>query len=141
MLDSSNYWEKIDGMIFVSESALWDGNDEIVQMTRELLQRYRPAKEEEIRQNGYLYLITGHIYVILDIIGQTVEAVGLDNLDSEAIYNTAQSYELTLDGVQRYSFTPEKRFGCDAVSIYEFDSQAKAMARIYQEWVPLIHVE
>jgi len=141
MLDSSNSWERMDGMIFVSESALWDGKDEIVMMTQELLQRYRADIQEEIKQNGYLYLITGHIYVILDIIKKAVDEVGIDNLDSETIYQIAQSYELNLDGVDRYSFTPTKRFGCDALTIYEADFEGKTLERIHEDWIPLIRVK
>jgi len=77
---------------------------------------------------------------MLEVIRNAAEAVGPENIDSQAIYEAAQNYSLTIDGIQRFSFTDTKRFGCDMVTVYEANGAEETIVRVEPEWIPLIWV-
>jgi len=47
-------------------------------------------------------------YILLNIIADAAEAVGPENIDSQALYNAAESFSLTVDDVDLYSFVGKR---------------------------------
>ena len=114
-IDQANLWDDIDGTLFVRGGSLWwNEDDDLINLAKELLYEYRPDEAEEIMQGGVAYAsVAGVCYPMLDIIADAVEAVGADNFNSQAIYDTAISYSLVTDDVERASFTKTKRYAYD----------------------------
>ena len=140
LIGDAQLWGEIDEMLLVRESDYWNDDNELLNLTKQLLQDYHPDSAEAIMNAGVSYLVTYHHYILLEIIKNAAETVGAENINSQAIYEAAQSYSLTIDGVKRFSYSDTKRFGCDYVSIYEVNGAEETMHRISSEYVPMIWV-
>ena len=138
LVDKGNLWDEVDGTLLIRSSLWWNEEEgEMIDLTRDILHRYRADSAEEIMiTNGYLGV--NSIYQVLDIIRRAAETVGPDNLDSMALYDAAQSASLVLDGVERYSYSETKRDAVDNFVIYEIDGAKKDMIRADPEWVPVV---
>ncbi len=75
---------------------------------------------------------------MFEIIAEAAEAVGPQNLDSQAIYDACTSFSLSTDGVQRLSFNEGKRDAIDAYGIYEARSAEKDIFRVQDAWFPTV---
>ncbi|NQT74733.1 MAG: ABC transporter substrate-binding protein [Chloroflexi bacterium] len=140
LISDAQLWVEIDGMLIVRESDYWNEEGELINLAKQLLHENHPDSAQKIMRSGVSYMVTYHHYILLEIIKNAVEAVGPENIDSQAIYEAAQSYSLTIDGVQRFSFTDTKRFGCDNVGIYEANGAEETIFRVDSEWIPMIWV-
>lgn len=133
--DSMNLWPKIDGAIFICQSEWWGEDAEYVEFSEQLMNRYRPGSVKEL-QSDKGYNSTANGMLMLEAIRNAAAAVGPENVDSQAIYEGAQSVSITFDGIQRFSFTPIKRVAVDQLAIYQADGAGKRVFRI-SEWFPL----
>ncbi len=138
LISDAQLWEEIDGMLFVKESEFWNDEGEFIDLVKKLLNDNHPDKAEKIKRAGVSYMVVSQDLVMLEIIQKAAEAVGPENIDSQALYDAAQSYALIIDGIQRFSFTDTKRFGCDKVGIYEAVGAEETIIRVDPEWIPLI---
>ncbi len=138
LVDKGDFWDEIDGTILIRSSLWWNEEEgTMIDLTRDIVQRYRADSAEDIMiANGYLGV--NSIYQVLDIIRRAVEAVGPDKLDSEALYDAAQSTSLVFDGVERYSFSETKRDAVDSFVMYKIDGVKKDMFRVDPNWVPVV---
>ena len=75
---------------------------------------------------------------MLSIIADAVEAVGPQNLNSQALYDAATSFVLATDGVQRLSFGEEKRDAVDAYAMYKARGTEEDIFRLHDEWYPTV---
>lgn len=141
LIGDARLWDEIDGMLFIRESEFWTDEGEFMDLVKKLLYENRPDEAEEIIRSGVGYMVISHDLIMLEIIQKAAEAVGPQNLDSQAIYEAAQDYSLTLDGIQRFSFTDTKRFGCDRVTVYEANGAEETIVRVEPEWIPLIRLQ
>ena len=138
MVDDAELWDEIDGMLFLKFSRWWNEEGKIVNMIKQLLHENHPDVAEKIISSGVGYLAMNQVYPMLDIIADAAEAVGPQNLDSQALYDAATSFVLTIDGVQRLSFGEEKRDAVDVYSIYEARGTEEDIFRLYDEWYPTV---
>ncbi|NQT74425.1 MAG: ABC transporter substrate-binding protein [Chloroflexi bacterium] len=138
MVDEAELWEEIDGMLFLRFSRWWNEEGEMVNRAKQLLYEYHPNDAETIIRSGNGYLATTMVYAILSIIADAAEAVGPQNLDSQAIYDAATSFVLTSDGVHRLSFGEEKRDATDSYAMYEARAAEEDIFRLQDEWYPTV---
>ena len=65
---------------------------------------------------------------MFELISDTVTAVGTELFDSRAVYNTAQSFSMILDGCS-HSFTETKRTSNDDLASYEVRAEKEDIFR------------
>ncbi len=75
---------------------------------------------------------------MLSIIENAVDEVGAENCDSQALYDAAESYTLTIDGANRYSFSENKRWATDLYAVYEARAEEENLFRQHIEWLPVV---
>lgn len=138
IIDKGDYWDEIEGMLFIRGSRWWTEEGVIIDLTKQILYQNHSNNAEEIMRSGVGYLSTSCIYQLLDIIKNAAENDGAQNLDSQAVYDAAITYNRSLDGIDRYSFNETKRCSTNYYVIYEADSEKKNLYRADSEWVPLI---
>ncbi len=138
MIDTAELWDEIDGMIFLKTSRWWNEEGEIINLTRQLVDQYHSDEAEEIIRSGNGYLSVNQIYPMFMIIADAAEAVGPQNIDSQALYDAATSMVFTVEGVQRASFNETKRDAVDAYSIYEARAAEDDIFRVQDEWFPTV---
>ncbi|MFC2027575.1 ABC transporter substrate-binding protein [Chloroflexota bacterium] len=141
LVSDAGIWDHMDEMLIIRESKYWNEEGELIDLINELAHNYHsPGDLEEITKAGVSYLSASHFYIVMEIIKNAAETVGPANIDSQGLYSAAQSYVLNLDGMQRYSFTETKRFGCDNLGIYEVNAADETITRVDPERLPLILV-
>lgn len=131
-----NLWPKIDGMLFVAQSEWWGEESEYADLSLKLVNEYRAGSLAGIQEAGKGYNSTVNGMLILESIKNAAAKVGPENVDSQAIYEGAQSVKVVFDGVQRFSFTEVKRLAVDRLAIYKADSANKTMVRV-SAWFPV----
>jgi len=78
------------------------------------------------------------IYQMFNIIADAAKIVGTQNLDSQALYEAATSFALTIDGIQRHSFNETKRDSVDFYAMYEARAESEDIFRLNEEWFPTV---
>ncbi len=137
-LDDAGLWEEFDGLLFIKPSQWWNDEGEIIALTNELLQIYRPHEAEEIKRTGTGYMAIQQLYVMFELIKAAAEIVGPEKLNSQAIYDASQSFSLTVDGCP-HSFSQSKRTSVDALAVYELRGAEKDCFRVDPRWLPVIY--
>jgi len=138
MVDAAELWDEIDGMLFVKFSRWWNEDGEIVDLVKQLLHQNHPDQAETVIRAGVGYMAGNQIYAMFQILADAAEAVGAQNLDSQAIYDAATSFSLSTDGVCRLSFGEEKRDAVDAYGIYEARAVEEDIFRAQDAWFPTV---
>ncbi|NQT73659.1 MAG: hypothetical protein HQ553_12960 [Chloroflexi bacterium] len=138
-IDESDLWDELDGAIFIRTSRWWNEDDEIVNLSKRLLQENHSGEAESIMRDGIGYLFVNGAVVLLNIISDTVEAVGPENFNSQALYDIAESFSFTIDGIERDSFSKTKRTSLNYLGIYEARGAEKNIFRSDPEWYPIIY--
>ncbi|MFO8010709.1 MAG: ABC transporter substrate-binding protein [Dehalococcoidia bacterium] len=138
LVTDARVWDDIDGMIFGRESKWWNEEGELIDLTRDLLYNNHPDSAEKIIRSGCGYLATSHALVLLETIKKASQAVGPENIDSEALYEAAKSLVVNLNGLDRYSFSETKRLGNNYLGFYEAVADEKDIFRL-GDWVPLLY--
>lgn len=134
LVDDANLWDEIDGMLFVTPSRWWGEDGELVDLREKLLYENHPDTAETIKRMGGAYNALDNFYMVLDIIRVASENVGPTNVDSQALYEAAQTYSITTDGVERYSFGETKRYACNYYGIYEASGDLQDLYRTDPAW-------
>ncbi len=134
LIDSADLWDEIDGMLFIRSSRWWNEEGEIIDLTKELLNKNRAGEAEEIMRGGVGYISILNLYEVLEIVRQAVETVGPENFDTQAFYDAAQNFSLVIEDVERASFTETKRYSTNYYAIYEANGDEKNIFRIDPEW-------
>jgi len=135
LIEDMGLWDAVDGSLFLSDTEWWDETGEVPDFVNDLLRENHPGSVDEImRTKSYFAAI--NIVFILEIIKSAAEAVGPENLDSQAIYEAAQSATLEFDGLQRHSFTETKRASVDRAAVYKVDGDGENIVRI-SDWISI----
>ncbi|MFC2028047.1 ABC transporter substrate-binding protein [Chloroflexota bacterium] len=138
LVDDANLWDEIDGMLFVRGTRWWNEEGELLDLAKQLLYDNHPGEADSIIHSGNTYLAANNVNVMLDLIAQTVESVGPGNFDSQALYDVAQSYSMTVEGIEGFfSFSETKRLSANYYAIYEARSTERDIFRADPEWVPI----
>jgi len=138
MISDADLWDEIDGMLFIRSSLWWNDEGMMIDLTKEILYKNHADSAEKIKAsgNGYTAIVT--FYAMLSIIADAVGTVGPDNFDSQALYDAAQSFSLTIDGVKRYSFDETKRTATNYYVMSEARGAEKDIFRVNTEWIPMV---
>ncbi|MBM3132975.1 MAG: ABC transporter substrate-binding protein [Chloroflexi bacterium] len=137
-ISDARLWDQINGMLLICSSRWWNEEGTVIDLTKELLYENHPDQAEEIIRLGVGYITTVNLYELLELIAQTVKAVGAENFSSETLYETAQSYTLTIDGAPRYSFSPTKRWATNLYATYEARAAEETIVRLHEDWHPAV---
>ena len=138
LLHDAEAWDEIDGMLYVLANKWWTDEGDLVELSRELLYEKHPDSAETIIRSGVGYLTIYMPYIMLEIIRDAAETVGPENIDSQALYGAAESFSLTVDGVDMYSFVGKK---IRSVSNYHMVLEAKANEKDLfnvSDWLPIV---
>ncbi len=131
-------WDQIDKTLLVRPSKWWTDEGQLIDLTKEILQTYRADEADEIIQMGTGYLTIQQMYVMFELIAETVKAVGAENFDSQALYDIAQSFSVTIDGIENDSFSETKRTSTNYMRIYEVRAADEDFFSVGPEWVPVV---
>lgn len=137
MVDSADLWDEMDGMLVIRPFKWWTDQDEMTDFTREILYANRADDAEDIIRTGVGYITVQPVYMMLELIKETVETVGAENFNSEALYNVAQMFEITIDGCH-HSFSETKRTSNDSLNIHELRASEKDLFRVHEGWLPIV---
>lgn len=138
LVSDAKLWDELDGMLFLGSTQWWNEEGTMIDLTKKLLYENHPGDAEGIIRDGVGYKTIGNLYQVLDIIRNAAEMVGPENLDSQAIFDAAESYSLTIDGIPRYSFGTTKRYSTDYYTVFEARGGEEDIFRIENEWLPAV---
>lgn len=129
-------WTGIDGMICAVAARWWNEPCTTVNLARELLYKYHPRQADDTVYSGMGY-IGGfqQFYGFFQIIQEAAKDVGVENLDGQAIYDTAVGFEMTWDGYEQWDFTTTKRYAWNHVAILEWSAEQQDIVRKVPEWL------
>ncbi len=135
MISDADLWGEIDGMLFLRSSLWWNDEGTMIDLTKELLYKNHPDEAESIIRsgNGYTAIVT--FIEMLNIIKDAVETVSAENFNSEALYEAAKSFSLTIDGVNRYGFDETKRSAINYYVMSEARGEEETIFKI-SDWIP-----
>ncbi len=111
---------------------------EIIDLVKQVLYGNHPDNAEEIIRSGCGYLSAYQAYQMLHIIKDASDAVGPENIDSKALYDAAQSFTATSDGIDLYGFSDIKRCSTNYYEVCKADAIEKDLIRIDPNWLPLV---
>ena len=108
------------------------------QKSKQLLYEKHSDSAEEIIRAGTGYLTTHIPYIILEIIRNAAEAVGPENIDSQALHEAAESFSLTVDGIEMFSFAGKTiRSVSDYYIVHEARANEKDLFSV-SDWTPIV---
>ena len=139
MVDDLDLWDESDGMLLIRTGPWWNEDVELIKLSKQLLHEYHPGEVDAIIREGPGYQAVRGIYIMMEIIKDTVETVGAENFNSQAPYDAAQSFSLTLYGIEGcHSFTDTKRTSLNYMSMYEIRGSEEDLFRVDPEWIPVV---
>lgn len=137
LVGDADLWDELDGMLALRSTKWWGEKGPLIDRTNEILQRYHGDDAAEIRRRGSGYLGITHAYIVVDTIRRAAGNVGAANVDGPAILEAAKSVSLVVDGVERFSFGPDKRFATNYYRMYRLDGAAQDLVAISDNWFPV----
>lgn len=138
LVHDARAWDEIDGMLFILATKWWTDNGDMVDMSKDLLHQKHSGSAENIMKSGTGYLTTYMAYVMLEIIANAAEAAGPENIDSEALYDAANSLSIAADGVELYSYVGKT---IKSVSNYYMVQEARLDGEDLfpaSDWLPVV---
>lgn len=138
LLEDKVGWAGLDGSLTAHTTLYWTDDFPIVDRCKELLSEYHPGEEETIIRNGLGYISMYFcIEMVLDLVRQTVEEVGVENFDGQAFYDTAQEFTWTDEGLPErgYGFSENIRYARKDFTVYEWQAEVEDLMRI-SGWLP-----
>ncbi len=140
MIDEQDLWDDIDGMYFSRSSRWYNERGSIIDLSNKLLTEKHPDIAEQTRRNGSGYIAGKQLFLLLEIIKETVEAVGTENFDSQSLFDTATSFSFALDETEDFaSFNEDKRYVQNYYAIYEARASEKDIFRADTEWIEQVY--
>jgi len=143
MMDSADFWNKIDGTYFIRSSRWYNETGQLIDMTNELLDRYRPEEAHDIKRNGCGYIGAKHVYLMCDIIKEAVETVGPESFDTQALYDAAATWTYIYEDISDFNnFSSEKRYASNYYAVYEARAcetpDDSDLFRAHDDWLPQV---
>ncbi len=138
-IDKDDIWDDIDGMRIIMPNWWWNEDSEVVDLSKDLLERYHPGRSAEIMRTSNGYLTVNTVYIILELVRQTIEKVEPQNFSSQALHDAASNFSLNIDGKETDTFSEEKRLSRNWFAIFEFDADERDLVRLNpDEWLDVI---
>ena len=75
---------------------------------------------------------------MLQMIADAVESSGPDQFGYQALFDAADSFSLTIDGIERESLTGGERISINYLTMYELREEGKNLFRVGPKWNPVI---
>ncbi len=121
MIGKAGLWEEIDGMLYLLSAGWYNEDDQVMNLVNQLLDENHSEQEaEETRNNGAAYRAVMRVNMICEIIKETVEQVGAENFNTEALVDAAKSWTFNYEDVENFSnFTETKRFSQNYYMMFE----------------------
>jgi len=131
-------WEAVDGALTTSVCPWWNEPSPVVDLAKQLLDRYRSGQAEDIIHAGSGYLGGFHnAYAIFEILQRAIEDVGAENFDGQAFYDAASEFKVTWEGYPDWAFTETERCLVTHLVVTEWDADAEDMVTV-SEWLPVV---
>ncbi len=137
-LGAAGAWPAIDGMLFIYTGDWFDAQQEELDFHRMLVAKYHPGEEDEIfSRSGYGS--ASNYRMMFKIVEETIKETGPDGFNSEALYQTAQSWSFAFDfRPSGYSYTPTKRYIMNDLCVLEASAEKEGLVRYDHGWYPLL---
>ncbi|NQT74821.1 MAG: ABC transporter substrate-binding protein [Chloroflexi bacterium] len=138
LIDDADLWTEVDEMLIIQSPWWWTEDSTLINLARTLLYENHSEidAEETIRMgNGYISVMP--IYIMLEVIADAVEAVGPEKFDSEALYQAAKSFNMTIDGFE-FGFNESRRTAVDHLGMYQIRAAEEDVFRYNNEWVAIL---
>lgn len=136
IIEDMKAWPWIDGMLFIWQSEWWTDTGEIPDLLNRVIRQYHSEAIAESARGSKGYFAFSNAMTVLEIIRAAAQTVGPENVTPQAIYDAAQSFTFSFDGIQRLSYSPTKRTSPDRMAIYRADAGTKDLVRL-TEWFEL----
>ena len=98
------------------------------------MEKYHSNSVDAIIARGSGYQALGSHFKMLEIVADAIENVGVENFDSQSLYDAAQSFTKSIDGRDMYGFSNTKRFIVNAMGVLEVDAVKKTLVRNDPNW-------
>ena len=138
MLRDADLWDEFDGTLNSRPAKWWNEEGEVINLVKEMLNKYRPDEVEGIMWSGSGYLAADQAYVMLELVSETVEAVGAENFSSRALFDTAKTFSLTRGGIELDSFNETKPTSRNYFRVYECRAAEEDLFQVGPEWYPVV---
>lgn len=128
-----------DDMLIIRPTRWWNETSEEVNLAEYLLHKNQLEVDANLPMwyyNPYLDIV--EIEVMIEVISDAASRMGEGGSNSESIYEAAQSFVLTIDGIDRYSFGENKRAGANYYGIYQISAEEQNLVRIDPTWYPVV---
>lgn len=129
MVTDANGWDLIDGDLVLQANRAFSEGTELTDLLLEVTARYHDDPEGLLSGVGRANFLGAwrQWYGILTVIKSAAETVGPQNLDSQAIYDAANAFSMSWEGVPEWGWTPEKRTAWNAMAMYEFQASDESV--------------
>jgi len=139
MITQALGWNTVNGIPMTLTYRFWgDADSPMNDLARELIETYHQSEAAALESgSGYLACINGS-WLAMGLIKQAAERVGPDELNGQAIYDTATSdFSVeTLDG-QVATWSATERTGVDYYCIERVSAAKQGLER-QGDWVPVV---
>jgi len=136
-------WNTLDGYLSLNLARWWNESSPLVNLAKELLNRYHSGEAEAIIHAGAGYVGgMSNLLAFYEILRQTVARVGAENFSGQAVYDTAVNFKLNAESTQLWNGMPEWSFSdtdrscVHDVAVYKWSAQDQDLVRV-SDWLPL----
>lgn len=138
LLEDKAGWDRLDGSLTAHTTLYWTDEFPIVDRCNALLSRYHPGEEEEIIRNGLGYISMYFcMELVVEMLRQAVEEVGIENFDGQAFYDAALKFSWNDEGLPErgYGFSENIRYARKDFTVYEWQAEVEDLMRV-SGWLP-----
>ena len=137
LVDQCGY-ERLDGALATNMGLMWNEQNPMVDLAKELLYGYHPEEAEDIIYAGFAYVGGfNQLTATFHILEEAIDQVGAENFSGQAFYDAAVNYKTNWEGYPEWGFSETKRYLADHIAIYEFNAEAEDLVWI-GGWLPLV---
>jgi len=145
LITEAGAWDLIDGSLIIQANRAFSEGTELTDLMMEVTARYHDDPEGLLRKVGRGNFLGSwrQWYGILTLIKTAVEnAGGAQNFTTQALYDTANNYSMSWEGVPEWNWAPDKRSAWNAMALYEFQASTESVIPYNGEepvWLPIIY--
>ena len=136
LIEDANLWDELNGMYFALPVGYWTDDTELVNLAKQNIEARPDTQKYYDAGTSYLGPFISYMGV-LEIIAETAKEVGPENVDSQTLYETAQTFSMDLNG-HEFAFSPTDRNAFDSFGVYHLSAEDKNLFRVSPDWVPVM---
>jgi ABC-type branched-subunit amino acid transport system substrate-binding protein len=133
-------WEGMNGSLTAFGTKYWWEDSPITTLAKEILDKYHHEGANAILEEnlGMGYMGAFHqAKFLLDLLAQVVKDVGAENVNAQAIYNTAIGFHVTYEGYPEWGYTETVRAQIRYVRVLEWKAAESRKLVPVSDWLPL----